>query len=388
MGGGHPQVEFLDDGEGSEVDDVLWLDEEGIETHHSRLLPRRATPRRIAGSLLVFALGFSLTGFSGLAALRHDQAVAAAANELILREVDVGDAVTLTDPGQLGGTNGWRIEPSAAIAVGVTNESPDSITLLPGATLSGPGLTAPSTLSPAGALVLAPGQSGRLTGTVTVDCGVQSGPSAQFSAKFSAKGGDTVLVQARTQSGAVGVAALNVGPAGTDAVRQQICREQGEGLAASFFPVSVDAAKHDFTVGVSARSLAAQPLKYWLATSYQLAPGTAAASAASSGSDPDTLLGGLSVVAGLSPQAIATLLPGVQLAAAEPVGQSSGSLAPGASTSAGYEVHVRSCPSSMPHATADLVLQMFLDDEGQPAYFQSDSFDLATLVAAACGLIA
>lgn len=375
-----PLVEFLDPGDGhGEVDEVLWLDEEGVGSRHGGL-PPRATPRRILGSLLVFALALCLPGFTGLHVYRHDQSVAAAANELILREVDVGDAVTLTDPGRLAGANAWRIEPSAAIEIGVTNESPDAITLLPGAQLTGPGLTEPGTLAPEGARVLAPGQSGKLAGTVTVDCGVQ----VESFARAGAATGDTVLVQARTASGAVGAAALAVGSA--DAVRRQICDEQGDSLAASFFPVSVNAAARTFTVAVAARSLAAQPLRYWVSASF--GSGQDGVSASVPSMLRIKLANGLPVVPSLSVDAVDALLPGVRLEQAVPVGPVDGTLAVGASLTAGFTVHVRSCPSTAPSAPAVLELQMFLDDHGRPAYFQSDGFNLADLVAATCGLIA
>ncbi|HEY2739254.1 MAG TPA: hypothetical protein VGK45_12685, partial [Thermoanaerobaculia bacterium] len=279
---GHPQVEFLDpEGEHGAEDGVVWLGEEGLGTHPSGRLPPRATARRLTGSALVFVLALALTGFAGAAAYRHDAATAAAANALVLSQVDVGDAVTLTDQGRLGGANAWRIEPSVAVAVGVTNKGPDAVTLLPGATLTGPGIAGTSTLSPSGATVLAPGQSGRLTGTVTVDCGLNvldaSSPQTQTQAQpqpqpqTQTAAGNTLLVHARTASGAVGVAAIGVGQGG-DAVRTQICRQEGNSLVASFFPVSVDTATHTFSVAVTARSLSAQPLKYWVTADFADSP--------------------------------------------------------------------------------------------------------------------
>jgi hypothetical protein len=387
MGYEHPQVEFLDPEDGLDgADEVHWLDEEGLGSHRGGVLPPRTTSRRVAGSALVFAVGLALTGLPGVAAYRHDQRVAAAANALILREVNVGDAVTLTDPGRLGGADAWRIEPSAAIAIGVTNESPDPITLLPGSTLSGAGLAGPSTLAPAGGAVLAPGQSGRLAGTVTVNCAALASPAGNGAPGpvRRAAHGNTLLVQARTASGAVGVAALDVG-AGAAPVRDQICDQEGQSLATSFFPVSVNAASHDFTVAVSARSLAAKPLKYWVTASFQNGPGASAGG-------PDRLSvvmsGGRPVLPSLSMDEVEALLPGVRLADPTPVGPIDGTLAPGASTTAGFTLHVRACPVSPPTSTPALTLEVFLDDHGQPAYFQTDSFELDNLVAAACGLIA
>ena len=345
----HSRVEFLDPRE--ESDDVDWLDEEHVRSHAgSGRLPSSAVVRRFLGSLLVFAVVVATTGYAGLAAYRHDQAVAAAGNALELSDVDVGDPVSLTDPGQLGGTDNWRIEPSAAIAVSVTNQSPDAITLLPGSTLLGPGLIHPATLA-AAATVLQPGQSGRLVGEATVDCSVPTSTrTAVIIVPGAADLGDTVLVQARTASGAVGTASVGLDTGG-ETVRQQICLQQGAGLATSSFPESVDVRTHSFTIGVSAHSLAAQPLRYQMS---QLYPNG--------------------------------MLPGVTLSASTSFGAVSGVLAPGASVSAGFTVKVENCPRSTAQGIAEVYLQMNLDYGGRLAYFQTNGFDLATLVGAACGL--
>ena len=116
-----PQVEFLDPGDDS--GEVEWIGEEGLESRGGARLPPHTTARRVVGSLAAFALGLSMTGYAGDVAYRHDQAVAAAANALLLRGVQVGDAVTVVDPGLLGGSGNWRVDPSAEIAVGVTNRA-------------------------------------------------------------------------------------------------------------------------------------------------------------------------------------------------------------------------------------------------------------------------
>jgi hypothetical protein len=377
MGDAHPDVEFLDPAEG-DANDVEWLGEESLGARRSTLLPRRTTARRVVGSLAVFTLGLSITGYRGLDAYRADQSVAAEANDLMLQAVNVGDAVTLTDPGQLGGGDGWRVDPSASIAISVTNESPDSITLLPGSTLVGPGLTEPATLAPSGVTRLRPGQSGRLTGTATVDCGVRVQNSATPTDSAQPTGGNSALVQARTASGAVGTASLAVGEASAPAVRDQICAAQGDGLAASFFPESVDAAKHTFTVAIDAHSLSAQPLRYLMQAVFD-SGGTRVSSA---GNDPAIRL------SNGEPVTVDQMLPGVRLSAVEPVGPVQGVLAPDGTVDAGFSVRVLSCPSTVPTAQADVTLDMYLDYRGQPAYFQADSFDLDMLVAAACDMVA
>ena len=252
MGDERWRIEFLDPHEADpdESARIAWLDagdaeEAGGAARAGSLggpaLPPRTTARRVFGSLLVFGVALSSTGFAGLDALRHDQAVAAAANMLLLRQVNAGDPVTLTNPAQLvGGPESRQLEPSASVAVEVTNESPDAITLLPGATLFGPGLTAPATLRPSGTTTLAPGQSGRLSGTVTVDCGTQV---IRVSALDQS---NSVLVQARTASGAVGMATVAL-VAGGESIRQEICAEQSEGMDTSTHAFSTALATHTHT---------------------------------------------------------------------------------------------------------------------------------------------
>lgn len=371
------RIEFLEPHE--EPDAIAWLDaddEENLGSRGSSRLPSRTTARRALVTLLVFGLALATTGFAGVHTFQHDQAVAEAANELVLREVDVGDPVTLTDPGALGGLGGWRIDPSAAIAVDVTNESPDPITLLSGATLYGPGLRSPATLKPSGAALLRPGQSGRLTGVATVDCGVPT-------QRLSFPGQDsTVLVQARTAGGAVGVATVPLAGGGSESVREQICVEEGEGLAASFFPESVNQTKHTFTVAVSAHSLAAQALKYSVVESYASAAlsyqGLMPIPAGTTPTGRDPTLPGVSA---------SGTLPGVELSTPTPVGAVSGTLAAGANMSAGFTVHVLSCPRTVPTAQSTLELEVLLEDDGTPAILEADGFDLDTLVGTACGLL-
>lgn len=374
MGAEHTDVEFLDPDD--ESGDVDWLDEEKVGAARHHVLPPRTTGHRLAVTVTVFGLALSATGLFGVSEYRHDKAIEAAGNALVLRGVDVGDPVTLTDPGLLGEPNAWRLDPSAAISVGVTNESPDAITLLPGATLLGPGLTGPATLRPAGGAELQPGQSGHLTGVVTVDCGVQTAPTLDTSQ------GSTVLVQARTADGGVGTASVGLNT-GQESVREQICLQEGEGVAASFFPESVNPSAHTFTVAVSAHSLAQQPLHYQLSEDYSnrsvgalgLVP--ALTVARTEGDTP--------MVPGVTADAH---LPGITLSAPTPLGPVDGVLAAGASLSAGYTIHVLHCPSTLPASDEDVDLQLFLVYHGIPADLQADSFDLLSLVGAACGLIA
>jgi len=285
MGDELSRIEFLESPEDPEnAEDIAWLDADGEQeenlggSHRSSLLPPRTTVRRVVVSLLIFVLALSTTGWAGVDAFRHDQAVQAAGNELVLREADVADPMTLTDPGEPDGPGGRQLDPSASIAIDITNESPDPITLLPDATLLGPGLTDPATLQPSGAKLLRPGRSGVLTGVATVFCGVQT------KRLTSLLQSNTILVQARTVSGAVGVAMVAL-DGGFASVRSEICTEKGEPLAANSVPASVDIPRHTFTVVASARPLAAQAVPYQVPESYS------SSAASVDGFDLDTLVG-------------------------------------------------------------------------------------------------
>jgi hypothetical protein len=377
------RIEFLEPPE--DTGDIAWLDVDGEPeedlggSRGSSLLPPRTTARRALVSLLIFALALSTTGFAGLHAFRHDQSVQAAENELVLREADVTDPLMLTDPGELGGADTWRPNPSASIAIGVTNESPDPITLLPGATLLGPDMAGPATLQPSGKTLLRPGQSDELTGVATVNCGVPERLTSVLE-------NDTILVHARTASGAEGVATVSL-DGGAESIRSAICTEEGDALAANFFPEAVNPTTHTFTVVVSARSLAAQTMHYRVTESY-------ASSVASVGGPISTQAAPASAAPGvdgqlnLLPGATATSdLPGVKLSAPVPTGAVDGTLAAGADLNAGFTIRVLSCPRTLPTAQSAVELAVQLDDGGVPAVFQADGFNLDTLVGAACGLL-
>jgi hypothetical protein len=176
-----------------------------------------------------------------------------------------------------------------------------------------------------------------------------------------------------------------VGAAAAPAVRDEICSAQGDGLAASFFPASVDAATHTFTVAIDARSLSAQSLRYLMQAQFE---GVPTGSSGSTDNPTIELSDGKPMTSGLSLDAVDRLLPGVRLAATTPIGPVQGVLSPGGTVDTGFSVHVLSCPSTMPPGQADVMLDMYLDYRGEPAYFQADSFDLGTLIAAACDMIA
>ena len=378
-----PRVEFLDSDE--EIDGVRWRGEEGINSHQSARLPAHTTARRVIWSVVVFALGVSLTGFLGRAAYRHDQQVAVAAKSLVLGEAGSGQGLTLTVSGSAGDAGVWRLEPTATMSIEVTNKSPDAITLLPGATMTGRGLTRPAVLGLSGTALLQPGQSGRLTGPVTVNCGVgtQSRAQGADSTDTTQPAPEILSVHARPASGTVAATSVRIGSYG-EAMRDQVCREQGDAVTTGF-PESADLTHHSVTVTVSARSRSAQALDYALLAGYSVGGETTPGDFS-----PEltvTLLDGVPALNAIPAAAAEAAVPGARLTEVSVAGPVNGTLDPNSGLRATFTVHVESCPSQVPASVADsLQFVVFLDDQGQPAYFEAYHVGLGDLVAKACGL--
>jgi hypothetical protein len=383
MSGTDPRVEFLDpdeqpggvwigdgdgdEGSGDEGSGDGSSSEERIEARGGARLPLRAAWRRMAAGALVLGLALGATTGAAIGAYHRDLAAERAAATLALRAQATGDPVTVPDTAALGVPGTWRIDPSTSVEVDLVNLSPDAVTLLPGAVLRGPGVTA-GTLDPSGSGRLTPGQVGRLEGSATVDCGLIPAPAP-------AAAHSTLLVRARLANGAVGLDAVALGGGG-ESVRDQICLRQGEGVVAGFFPESADPVRHTFTILLSALSLAVDPLRYTLVVQYANAAG-----GEDLGSTPAT-----SATGRLAPRRTAS--QGAQaftLGAPAPVGSVAGLLEPGASVSGGFIIDVTHCPNALPEEDVDVDLQLIVDDSGRPVLLRADAFDLATLVEAACG---
>lgn len=362
-----PEVEFLDpEGRREETD---WPQEERIEARRDPRPSPLADLRRPAAFVLVLGLCLGAAAAAGVGAYRRDVAEERAAGRLVLREA-VDDPVNLPDAASLGRPGTWREDPSTKVEVDLVNLSPDTVTLLPGAALRGPGVTA-GQLAPDGSGRVKPGQVGRLAGTVTVDCGLIPAARSQASAQT------TLLVRARLADGSVGAAPIGLNADG-ESVREQVCLHQGEGVVAGFFPESADPARHTFTVALTARSLAAEPLNYMLMYQY-----TDGMDAQDLGTTPAT-----SATGRLSTWI--SILQGdreVTLGAPAPVGSVTGVLQPGASLSGGFAVPVTRCPDAPleEDVDVDVDLQLIVDDAGRPVLLRADSFDLSTLIEAACG---
>lgn len=217
---------FLD-GDIDELDAVEWLEgEDGEDADRDEIASRpsalaaHTTRRRVVSSLLLVGAVLAATGYGANAVYHRDRtadrtadlAADATADELILA-APASRGISL--PG-LGGTGSGATRTellSTEIAVPLVNRGPAAITLLPGATLLGRGLTA-SNLGSA-TTVLDPGQSTVLRGSVTVDCArgaADSGPAAVTS----------LMISARTSGGGLGVSTVAFADA-AGSVRDRVC---------------------------------------------------------------------------------------------------------------------------------------------------------------------
>lgn len=307
--------------------------------------PARQRWQRPAVFVLVLGLCLGATVAEGIATYRRDVAADRDASLLVLGETATGDPVILPDTMSLDREGVWSSKPSTTVEVDVTNRGPDSVTLLPGAPLRGPGVVA-GALAPEGGAKLKPGQVGRLVGTVTVDC-----------VATQERGRTTVAVRARLANGSVSSAPIGLDVYG-ESVREQICLEQGAGVVPGDFPQSVDPASHTFTIAMSAHSLSPQPIRYQLAYQYSSSGGSA--------------VGDQGAYAGI-------------LGTPVPTGTTSGLLEPGGDLSGGFVVPVTLCPVGPSRDTVDVELRLIGDDGGRPVLLRAAAFDLSTLVAAACG---
>jgi hypothetical protein len=214
---------FLD----PDADGVEWLDEDGDADEvgaRDPVLPAPTTRHRALGSLLAAGALVAAVAAGSNAVYRHDLAADAAAetasNELILA-VPASLGMSLPDLGGVGAAGGWIQDPRTEIALPVVNRGPEPVTLLPGATLLGAGVTAWSA-DVRGGVVLAPGQSTVLRGYVTVDC-VFSGPDVGVRARTS------LTLRARTSGGGLGVSTVTYDGA-EGSVRDRVCHAQFEPL--------------------------------------------------------------------------------------------------------------------------------------------------------------
>ncbi|MBR7837777.1 hypothetical protein KDL01_31170, partial [Actinospica durhamensis] len=289
-----------------------------------------------------------------------------------------------TVPVAAGDAGAWRVQPTATVSISVINKGPDAITLLSGATMTGQGLIRPAALRPSGSALLRPGASGRLTGAITVDCGV--GVAAQGSAVASNSAQTTplrLLVHARTESGTVVAASVAIGATG-EAVRERVCQQQGNAVTAAF-PEFVDLSRHSVTVTVSVRSRSAQSFSYDLLAGYVIGGETTPGEMSSAWTL--TLIDGVPVLDALPADILGLQIPGARLTDIAVSGSTGGTLDPNAGISATFTVRVASCPSQVPASDIDsLQFVVFLDDGGRPAYFQTYHIGLGDLVAEACVL--
>ncbi len=198
------------------VEDVAASDELAGRPH---ALPAPTTRHRLASLLLLGAV-LASTGYGANRVyhrdLTADLTADAASDELILATAARGGLSLpgLADAGAGTEAAAQSGDARAEVAVALVNRSPGAVTLLPGATLLGKGLSG-SSLGASAPVVLAPGQSTVLRGYVTADC-ADAGPDHGTAATTS------LMVSARTSGGGLGVGTVALGSAG-GSVRDRIC---------------------------------------------------------------------------------------------------------------------------------------------------------------------
>lgn len=209
-----------------DVDETEWLeqaDEDEIAAHPAAL-SSRPPHRRVVSSLLLLGAVLVATGYGAADVYQRDRTADlvadAAADELILAAPTSG-GISLPALGGLGSADFRAGRLSTEIAVPLVNRGPAAVTLLPGATLLGPGLTA-AHLGDGGTIVLGPGQATVLRGSVTVDCAASAvgrGPTA----------GTSLTISARTSGGGLGVGTVTFTGSAAGSVRDRVCAARDGG---------------------------------------------------------------------------------------------------------------------------------------------------------------
>jgi hypothetical protein len=257
-------VVFLDD---EEIDDADWIDEEGLgSAGHPGMLPPRVSRHRLLVTLAALAVFLGGTGAVFTAAYHRHMTDLRIANLL-----DLAAAASPQIPGlaDLGFSTIWHAEVRERVVVPVVNQGPRPVVLL-GAVLSEPGMISTADLKPTGEKTLRTGEVGDLAGEITVSC------AQAATAPFAVTGNDpsasaprlttpTLRVQAKTASGTIAQATLNPesGQALSGEIQQRICTQQGAFVVGGAQQIThYDRSTHILTFTWSATSRADSPLWY------------------------------------------------------------------------------------------------------------------------------
>jgi hypothetical protein len=365
-GEGGPRTDPDPDSDPDSDPDAVWSGEERIHGGRDpRLLPPNPPRSRILASILVLAVFLGCTGAAFDTAYHRHATDRRIANEL---DLEAGaNPPTIPDLGTLGVQHVWHADLEEQVVVPVLNQSPEPVRLL-GAVLQEPGMRAAAALEPVGAARLAPGQTGKVTGRVTVDC--TQYPDSVF--PFFAGGGGggpngpgpgggvipapstaALLVRAQTAGGRVAQAALDPDADGPD-LQQRICQQEGYAITgASSITAVADARTHSLRIDLTLSSTADIAMTYHAQADftrrYQIS-GSALA----------------------------------DLAAPEPTLPDSGTVQPGQSLHVAFDIQVLSCPVQA-LSTDQAYVQILLLARGNPVDTIVDAVHLATPLAAACG---
>lgn len=272
---GHDEddVVFLDDdvfldGEVDDLDDGAWLAEERIETGSDpRVLPPRASRSRLLVTLAALALFIGGTGMAFTTAYHRHVTDVRIAN--LLKLAPGAYPPQIPDLPSLAFAANWHAQVNERVNIPVMNESPRPIVLL-GAVLSEPGMVGDARLAPTGPATLATGQTGTVSGTVTVNCAqplagglptTESDPSFVIPVQPIA----TLKVRARTSGGRVAEVAFDpeASQSYESELQQRICLQQGDSAVSGIAETTrYDPVRHVVTLEMSVRSNADTALWY------------------------------------------------------------------------------------------------------------------------------
>jgi len=365
MAAEHTSVEFLDPDDDS--GDIELLDEPDEERlaggRDPALLPARASRRRAVASLLALALWGTGVGGCVTAAYHRHQTDVRIANLLSLQDAKAVPAI----PGlsALGTQTVWHSRPSERVLISVVNKSPDPVTLLDGV-LDEPGMTTPATFAPVGGATLSAGQTGKIAGSVTVDCtdGTSTGDAviAENSATIAVttataaltadSPGAPLVVRARTSGGSIGLQRLQP-DAGGQSLQQRICSQE-EGNVFGTFSASTtgDPKTHVISLSLSTSSIADIPLNYSASASYS--------------ADPEA--GGIVIAPDPRPALAVT-----------------GTVKPGGGLRVAFSIPVTSCPATPPPSTDNILVFLIFTSRGNVVGMFTNGIEFDSALADACG---